>query len=282
MLEMIRNAWRGWQGYTGSGKLAALAIVVLLYLWLCSKQKGPGKRLLLYGIVFVILCVCPLTAAFLMYYQTRFYDYQWIWSMVPLTALIAWGGTVFLTGQWKMGKGWRGVLHNTIVTLASVAILLLCGGLGQGSVGAVEAHENRTHSENVLAKVQELCGEDICLWAPANILEYARLDGKMQLLYGRNMWDVALNAYSYDAYSKDQIDLYEWMEHLDDWDIKISAAEVEMQVQKAFAEGADCILLPDDFVEWMPEAEDALLEQLKASGNVEVIRLEEYYLLKLR
>ncbi len=282
MLEMYKRAWMGWQSYTDDGKLVALAIVVLLYLWLSGKQKGPGKRLMLYGIVFVALCVCPLTAVCLMYYQTGFYDYQWIWSLVPLTALIAWGGTVFLTSQWKDGRGLRSMLHNAVVTLASVSVVLLCGGLGQGSVDVAEAYENRAHSEDVLAKVQELYGEDICLWAPADILEYARHEGKMQLLYGRNMWDIALNAYSYDTYSKEQIELYEWMEHLDDWDIEISAQEVDEKVQKAFAQGADCILLPVDFVEWMPESEEALMELLKASGNVEITRFEEYYLLKLR
>lgn len=282
MWKMIQDAWMGWTNYTDSGKLVALVIVALLYLWLAVKCKGPQKRLMIYGVVTVVLCICPVTAAGLMYYQTRFYNYQWIWSMVPVTGLIALGGTVFLTEQWKDGKGWKSMLHNVIVTLASVVAISLCGGLGEGSVDAFEAREKRERSEAVLMDVQELYGDDLCLWAPADVLEYARIDGKMQLLYGRNMWDVALNAYSYDTYSEKRVELYEWMEHLDDWAIEISAGEVEEYVQKAFAEGADCVLLPDDFLEWMPESEEALAELLKSSENVEATRLEEYFLLKLR
>ncbi len=282
MWTMIQDARMGWINYTDSGKLAALVIIALLYLWLTAKCKGPQKRLMIYGVVTVVLCICPVTAAVLMYYQTRFYNYQWIWSVVPLTILTAFAGTVFLTEQWKAVKGWKSMLYNAVMTIATVVIVSLCGGLGEGSVDAAETHEKREHSETVLMEVQELYGDDLYLWAPADILEYARLDGKMQLLYGRNMWDVALNAYSYDTYSEEQTELYEWMEHLDDWNIEIDAAEVEKQVQKAFAAGADCILLPDDFVEWMPESEEALAERIKALGNVEVTRLEEYYLLKLR
>ena len=187
-----------------------------------------------------------------------------------------------MTEQWKSGKGWKVLLYNTVVTVASVSVIWLCSGLGESSVDVAEIQTKREHSEAVLVQVQEIYEDDICLWAPADILEYARLDGKMQLLYGRNMWDVALNAYSYDTYSEEQTRLYEWMEHLDEWDIEISATEVEEQVQKAFAAGANCILLPDDFVERMPESEESLVEGLKSSENVEITRLEEYYLLKLR
>ena len=282
MLEMIKNAWTGWQNYTDNGKLAALVIAVLLYLGICGRQKGPGKRLVSYGIWFLVLCVCPLTAAILMCYQTGFYDYQWIWSLVPVTALIAFGGTVFLNTYWKPGRGWKSVLHNVIVTVASVLILVICGGMGLESVDVSQIRENKVHSEDVLGQVQALYGEDICLWAPADILEYARIDGRGQLLYGRNMWDVALNAYSYDSYSKELVELYAWMEYLDDWNIKISASEVGKQVQRACAQGANCILLPDDFLEWMPESEEELIECLNASGDMEVTRLEGYYLVKQR
>ena len=95
MWRMVQDAWAGWINFTDSGKMAALAIVALLYLWLAFRCKGPQKRLMIYGAITVTLCICPATAAVLMYYQTRFYNYQWIWSMVPLTALIAFAGTLF-------------------------------------------------------------------------------------------------------------------------------------------------------------------------------------------
>ena len=43
MRELLRNAWLGWQNYTDDGKLAALLLAALLFLWLRNKkvsQKG--------------------------------------------------------------------------------------------------------------------------------------------------------------------------------------------------------------------------------------------------
>ena len=202
--------------------------------------------------------------------------------MVPVTAIIALGGTVFISEQCKTGKGWRMFFYNAIVTLASAAVLFLCGGLGAGSVDVVQAENDRVHAEYVLAQVRQQCGEEVCLWAPADILEYARLDGKTELLYGRNMWDIALNAYSYDTYSEEEKELYQWMEHLDDWAIEISVEEVEEYVQRGFAAGAECILLPTEMSEWLPEPESeaALLEYLGAHEGREITVLEGYYLLE--
>lgn len=274
----------GWLSYADSGKLAALVMVVVIYFALTGKVKGPGGRLILYTAVGVVLCICPLTAAVLMTYQTRFYDYQWIWSLVPVTAVVALGGTVFLAEQCQSGGGWQKMLRNIIVTAASVLILLFCGGLGEGSVDAVKAEQDRDHAETVLAQVREICGDEVCLWAPAAILEYARLDGEMELLYGRNMWDAALNAYSYDTCSEEQQKLYQWMEYLDDWDIEISVAETVQYVQRGFENGADCILLPTKMSDWLPEGESeaVLLEQLGADESRDVTVLDGYYLVRLR
>lgn len=284
MWQMIERAWSGWVRYTDDGKLAALAIAAIIYLLLVIKFKGPKGRLLIYAGIMTVVCICPVTAVILMKYQTEFYDYQWIWSMVPVTAIIALGGTVFVSEQCKSGKGWRVFFYNVVVTLASVAMLFLCGGLGEGNVDAVQAESDRAHAENILAQVRQQCGEEACLWAPADILEYARLDGKTELLYGRNMWDIALNAYSYDTYNEEEKELYQWMEHLDDWAIEISVEEVEEYVQRGFVAGAECILLPTEMSDWLaePESETVLLECLRAHEEREVTVLEGYYLLKQR
>lgn len=282
MWEMIERAWNGWQNYTDNGKLAALAMAVVVYLFWASKVKGPKARFVIYAGIMILVCICPVTAVVLMKYQTAFYDYQWIWSMVPVTALIALGGTVFLIEQWRPGKGWRSLGYNAILTLASVLLLFLCGGLGKGSVDIVQADKDRSHGEAVLEQVKQQCGGDVCLWAPADILQYARLEGDMELLYGRNMWDIALNAYSYDTYSAEEEELYQWMERLDDWAIEISVNEVDEYVLRGFEAGAEVILLPTELSDWLvePESEALLLECLGAYEGREVLVLEEYYLLK--
>lgn len=282
MWEMIERAWNGWQNYTDNGKFAALVMAVVVYLFWGTKIKGPKSRLVMYAGVMILVCICPVTAVILMKYQTAFYDYRWIWSMVPVTAVIALGGTVFLTEQWRPGKGWHSLGYNAILTLASVLLLFLCGGLGKGSVDAEQAKKDRAHGEAVLELVRQQCDGDICLWAPADILEYARLEGDMELLYGRNMWDIALNAYSYDTYSAEEVELYHWMERLDDWAIEISVDEVDEYVLRGFEAGAEVILLPVELSDWLaePESELLLLESLGAYEGREVLVLEEYYLLK--
>lgn len=322
MGESLRSAWSGWMEFADRGKLAALLAAVLCYLLLSRKRKGPQGRLILYGAVTAALCVCPVTAALLMKYQTLFYDYPWIWSIVPLTVVMALGGTLFLTEQWKTGTGYRTWLYNAALTLLCAAALVLCGGLGderasvQASSPTAAAasgggeQESRARAETVLRAVKEICGTDGCLWAPREILEYARVqENAPRLLYGRNMWDAALNAYSYDVYSEELKELYLWMEHLTDYGVEISAGEGRAWVENAFSMGADRILLPMEMQSWNPAGGNAeegssaagnstegnAAEGSSAAGNpagegawaewagrtVEIIELDGYYLLRL-
>lgn len=280
MREYLWNAWSGWTGFTDKGKLAALFLALAGYLLVSSRQKGPQRRLAVYGSVTALLCIFPVTAAFLMMYQTLFYDYPWIWSIVPFTAVIALGGVVLLTDCRKTGRGYRTFLYNVALTLLCTGVLVLCGGLGVNSIDGEQERQNREYAATVL---EELCGNytgageetDFCLWAPREILEYARTENsQLRLLYGRNMWDLALNAYSYDNYSQEQIDLYEWMEHLTDYGVSIDDAEGQEYVQRAFSMGADCILLPAEMQGWDPVK--------TAWDDVETKELERYYLLKMR
>lgn len=275
MLEMLRDAWSGWLNYTDCGKLIVIFAVLTGYMVLVKKPRGIQGRFVIYGVIAGTLCILPPTAAVLMFYQTRFYDYQWIWSIFPGTALAALGGTLFLTGQWKQDKVykpfWKKFIRNSALTLMCLGVVLLCGGLGAGEVDAKERQREYENAENVLENVRDICGEKFCLWAPEEILEYARTDGDIRLLYGRNMWDKALNAYSYDSYTEDMEELYLWMEQLTDYDIETNVTEVSEYVQKALTMGADCVLLPEEINGWSPSEEN--------EENLRVIKTEGYYIL---
>lgn len=203
MKELLNNAWIGWQTYISAGKLVALLGASLVFLWMVYR-KNSRKSLLIYGTVLAVGCVIPVTAAGLMLYQTKFYDYQWIWSFVPMTTLIAYGAVCFLgehKGDWRL----VGLL---------LAALALCCGMGNTPMRGNAAATERVNAEAVLQQLQEKNPEGgIYLWAPREIMEYAReTDASIRLLYGRNMWDEWLNAYSYDTYSTELVTLYEWME----------------------------------------------------------------------
>lgn len=211
MAEFLYRAWSGWTGYTDNGKLPALLLASLLFLWFGRKRREQ-RALLVFASVMTVCCVLPVTAAVLMLYQTKFYNYEWIWSMVPATAVTAYGLTCVWTeyrsrnaGQWK---------KTVPVTLLMLTALLFCGSLGRTVWDMEERKEERVRAYSVAGRLSAEInsGEKLCLWAPREIMEYARVrDADILLPYGRNIWDGFLNAYSYDMYTEEIAMLEQWM-----------------------------------------------------------------------
>ncbi len=281
MTEYVRNAWYGWLDYTDQGKLAALLLAALLFLWLGAKAAGHRQRgLLVYSTVMTACCICPVTAAALMWYQTKFYDYHWVWSLVPVTVVIAWGLTLVLAEQWKDFRlaAWRGGLP---VTLLLAAILLLCGSMGRQVAEGKKERQDRRQAAAVLEQVSGLVPEGgICLWAPRKVMEYAReVDPAIRLFYGRNLWEASLNAYAYDRYPQEMEDIYVWMEWAV-WGVvemedsrqgtgQITGEECTLAARGA---GVNCILLPE-------AATGEVADRLSELFGGTVMQLEGYYLL---
>lgn len=278
MTELIHNAWLGWGRFIQDGKIIALFLAALLFL-LMRSQKAARSSFALYAAVMAAGCMAPVTAAVLMLYQTRFYDYEWIWSLVPLTALTAYGLAEFLAEYWKDFKGslWKKGLPVTLLLLGA---LCLCGGLGKTVWNRREEARERQYVQTVLKELRNRCGDgQICLWAPENVMEYAReLDGGICLVYGRNMWDLALNAYAYDIYEPAVTELYHWMGQSGEEFPSGEGYEEGRAVVRRCAEtvrsmGVNCILMPGN------AAQDKLAE-LEAALEVQAVRMEGYYLLK--
>lgn len=220
MAELLRNAWMGWFRVTAGGKLMALFLVSLMFLWIGCKQEKQ-KTLLCYGTVSALCCIIPVTAVPLMLYQTRFYDYEWIWSIVPVTIITAYAGTKVMAEHWQgfRREAWR---RGLPVTVGLLVVALLCGGLNGNDVDRESEKTWREQTESVMevirAGTEEKLGDvgtgsgSICMWAPRKMMEYARrLDSGILLPYGRNMWEEALGAYSYDTYSEETEKMYQWM-----------------------------------------------------------------------
>lgn len=271
MTELQNNAWLGWQNFTDAGKLAALLAASLIFL-LMTYKKVTQKTLVLYTTAAAVCCVVPVTAAVLMLYQTKFYDYQWIWSLVPMTAVIAYGGVSFLSECWpgfRISEWKKGVPVLALL----LAILLFCSGMGKTDVDGNNSEAERKAAEKVLTQIRtEMQEEEICLWAPKAILEYAReTDASIKLLYGRNMWDQWLNAYAYDAYSEDMVSLYQWMEE------PALAGEAQdeapvARVRMALEAGTNCILLPEN-------VDEGMIKKLENALELRALSIDGYYLL---
>lgn len=275
MTELMRNARLGWESYTENGKLAALFLAALLFLWL-RRSKTGHKSLLLYAAAAAACCMIPLTAAVLMLYQTKFYDYEWVWSMVPLTAVTAWGAAEFLGDYWTgfQGKLWK---RGVPVTLLLLAAVLFCSGLGGQVWNREQEMKEREEAGLVLEELRELAaGREICLWAPQTIMEYAReLDGSIRLIYGRNMWDISLNGYAYDVYEEPVQELYRFMEQ-NAGEVQTEDGEEKLITVRQCADiimdrGVNCILLPQT-------ADAGMVEQLEDALGLAAGQLGEYYL----
>ena len=260
MAEILYNAWSGWTGYTDDGKLPALLMAVLLFLWFGRKRKEQ-RALLVYASVMTVCCILPVTAAMLMLYQTKFYNYEWIWSLVPATAVTAFGLTVFWTEYRAENAGQRKKILS--VTLFMLAVLLFCGSLGKPVWDREEQKEERTRAYSVVGQLSgRRTGEKICLWAPREIMEYAReKDADILLPYGRNIWDGFLNAYSYDVYDEDTVMMEQWMENLS------MTGEADMETGLPEEEDTG-IEKPGeaDMEAGLPEEEDTGIEKPEGTG----------------
>ncbi|MBR1930624.1 MAG: hypothetical protein IJ833_03980 [Lachnospiraceae bacterium] len=283
MSGLMADGWAGWLAWNANGKFMALFLAVLLFLWFGDARRRQGKAgwMLSYTTVFAAFCIFPPTAAVLLRYQTGFYHYEWLWSLVPVTVLLAYGGTLLSDTYIRDGvrgtarEKWRSA--GLLVLLA--AVLLLSGGLGQ-SVEGVEITAQRTADVadilDELKKEQQDAGE-ICLWAPRDILQYTRaVDGDITLLYGRNMWDRYLDGYTYDTYDETEKGLFLWMERLAGQPSSedIGTWNVREAVSLAQDKGANTVLLPVA----LPEEELIALE--KELGQ-QARKIDEYYLLVL-
>lgn len=316
MRELLKNAWFGWERYAQNGKFVAFLLVVLLIFWISWLSEAEGRKasgasaglrsvrkrgpqtilgLLVYTSLMTAACICPVTAVCLMLYQTRFYNYEWIWSLVPVTAVIAAGGSVLLDKMWEdytYPKKNR-YLRAAAFTAAVVALFFFGGSMGQWSWYDDVTGDGRAQVEVVLEQmVAEQAGEEIFLWAPKEVMACARAySGEIRLLYGRDMWDAALGAYTYEVYDETRQELYQWMSQAEVFGTLVGTVDVLFEneagevrsvkkpvngtvcIQNALDMGANYILLPGNMQE-----ED--LEQIERTFAVEAEELGGYIWLR--
>lgn len=166
-----------------------------------------------------------------------------------------------------------------LFALASV-LVLLCGSLGQPVWDVEKEQTQRAQCELLFTYLPvRIEGAPLYLWGPREVMEYARvIDGSVRLIYGRNMWDEALNAYSYDVYSEQTRGLYLQMcslEKTGQFLMDDEGAEA-IEPQEAFAaavdSGVNCIVLPDGLT---PE----VLSSIEGILGSRAVAVENYYVI---
>lgn len=262
MSELIRNAQSGWLYYAENNKMVALFLLVLVIFWFGRREGWERYRALFnYGAFVAVFCICPLTAALLMLYQTKFYDYQWIWNLAPITLVIS----LAISLLWTEIKDKKGKM--IIVTLGMLGVLYCSGSMGKEVWNAGEERQQLEQTTEVLNVITDNGqNADITLWAPKEIMSYARaLHGEITLPYGRNMWDPALNAYSYDTYGKRAQKMYEWMAGME------QTGKGRVAIMKRVSRlGVTDILLPENIRE-------KPLQRIEDFWGVKAVRVGEYY-----
>lgn len=258
ILGYFEKAVDGIGRYGGTQKFLVLFFAVLLFAWLSEKKEitKQQNRLLVYSLLMSAVLLIPITAVVVLMYQTAYYDYEWSWSMVPMTAVIAWG--IVLFGEQELSKK-----RKALLTVVIVCILCLCGN--QGVCQKVPEKEAliREEMDEILKGVYEMSdSQRSVLWGPTGVMQEARRrDGRIMLVYGRDMWDEKAGAYDYEAYSRELTEAYVWLE--------------EAMAHYDLAAGLD---KPDEtmsFLEeqygWTKESEKHVEEVIKAGANTIVV-----------
>lgn len=266
MRELLQSAINGTAIYFQSNHMAVLVLGLLLYFLAAGRRcQAREKRLLGLTAVLVVLVLFPVSSACLMLYQTRFYSYSWIWSLVPVTLCIAWGGVWLLwelTGQNR--RDGRASLRLAAGTGVLLALLLLLGNLGRVQTVSEEEKAERSRAAQVVAYLQELPRmQETVLWGPRQVLEAARQrTGEIRVLYGRNMWEPEAAAYAYDAYTEEEQRLFDWMEALESDAAESGSDRTDAYVLFAAAGyGARIWVFPEEATERITLAVDWLQEE---------------------
>ena len=175
------------------------------------------------------------------------------------------------------------------VTAGLLLLAYLCSGPGGADPDRRSAEDRKAETEGLLEiiKTEE---ETVCLWAPQDIMQYVRaVDGSVLLPYGRDMWQEALGAYSYDTYPADIKKMYRWMciveeYRTEDGIVKTDVLREAMEEQKlstgscldaAKRAGVNFLALPDD-------ADITLLNEVTEYIGAEPRQNQGYYLFRLK
>ncbi len=258
VFSYLGQACEGLLQYLSQNNLVVILAAVLMFFWL-SKTKETNKktnRLLVYTLVMVIVLVCPLSAMAVMIYQTSFYEYSWAWSFVPITIVIAYGLTVF----WEKEESPR---RRLCMLGISIIILCLVGNQGMIQKASTQDVTNRRESNEILQEIHSFCTENECLlWAPERIMqEIRRHDGRIKLVYGKDMWDQKSGAYDYEVYSQEMTDAYVWLEEvMDYYDLAVSVETPE-----------ETISFLDEQYEWSAHAKAHVDNMVEAGVSIIIL-----------
>lgn len=295
IMEYLQLTVDGFKQLISEYKLLAPVIGILLYVPVCWKKikNTKEKYFLTYAAGMLVLLLFPVTAVVFLVYQTRFYDYQWVWSFVPLTGILAWGAVTIVcnenAGLCGNAEKHRNNGNESLLRLcgivAAVLLIFLCGNQGVLRQETTEEAKLQNAGRQILQYMEDNRGtEEYLIWGPAGVMQYIRShSGEVKLLYGKDMWDAKAGAYDYEAYTAEETACYNWMESVSASHnlylletnqatelIYMSLAD-ENQLKYAVQDGVDVIILPSQITPWVERKFDTIAGESKVTVTTEEI-----------
>lgn len=295
IMEYVKRTFDGMDQFFSVDKTVGLLLAVLILFWLQKKYpiNEKGNRLLTFSLLTSVFLLCPFTAVVGVMYQTAFYDYEWLWSMVPITIVLSYA--VVLLYDTKVKKSDR---KQKIISILVFVILLFWSG-NQGMIKTVPSMEaEQRQKAGAVAELlkEEAKDTELLLWAPIGIMqETRRQTGEVSLVYGRDMWEAKAGAYDYEVYSEFVISAYEWMLDSEEiagngetilkavrvlWELEEMNARLQDILPVLLEDGVNTIVIPIETVELFEVAFFPIVEEKRLS--VEEIQIESYMLYRLK
>lgn len=225
MQQLVDNMRMGYLQFAGNGQYLALYYITLLVLFLLMRQQGGRKdtvreNYLNISLGLTVMLLFPPSAWLLMKYQTTYYTYSNLILLLPLPGIIACGFTEVITvaeindtkrkSRNIFLKKYKEIFCCSLLAVAA-GLLFLCGTMISGEWKS-NTVENGLKIPGSILEILEKIPEGRTMIAPDEVLEYARAyNGEIRLLYGRDMWNPALRAYTYDTYPEELVIFHEWL-----------------------------------------------------------------------
>ncbi len=237
MSELINSMQSALELAGGSQGLTALFLAGLIALW---NQKFRGEQqngyLFWYGTIALFIVISPvflmLVSDFLPELTT---DYMMLWILPVVPVILITGVNAF---------PFHGTKKERILFLAAfLAVMILAGTVAytRNQYKIIENAEYIPDSElEMILKVEEYRQqngmETVLLWAPQDIMKYARVySGNIYLLYGKDLWMGSMDSQLHQIYEEWQREAYVYMEN--------APLYLKEIAEVAYTKGCDVLIL---------------------------------------
>lgn len=237
MSELINSMQSALELAGGSPGLTALFLAGLIALW---NQKFRGDQqngyLFWYGAITLFIVISPvflmLVSRFLPELTT---DSMMLWILPVVPVILITGVNAFPFQRTKK--------ERILFFAAFLAIIILAGATAytKNQYKIIENAEYIPDSElEMILKVEEYRQENgmetVLLWAPQDIMKYARVySGNIYLLYGKDLWLGSMDSQMHQIYEEWQKNAYIYMENA-----PLYLREIP---EVAYARGCDVLIL---------------------------------------